>query len=196
MRACLCDILSQRLFTGDSSAWKLLYSGGYHAALEGRAQERFPGAGASIASYTVTRKQILEVAIVVLIASMVSALVAYRHGVRRSGTRADPSQPRVGNVTAPCVAINEAGSSVGKPGCVKGRILKVYMSRAENTFLDFCQDYRSCPFTAVIFSDDRSKFGDLGSLRGRMVEIRGAVTSYRNRPEIVIHDPDQIHVVP
>ena len=143
-----------------------------------------------------SRKQIVEVALLVVIASLVSALVAYRHGARRTSAGVEASLPPTGSVTAPCVEISEAGSSVGKPGCVRGRILKVYTSRAENTFLDFCQDYRSCPFAAVIFSAYRNKFGDLSTLSGRMVEIRGAVTSYRNRPEIVIHDPDQIRVVP
>ena len=143
-----------------------------------------------------SRKQILEVAIVVLIASMVSALVAYRHGVRRSSFPVGASLPTMPTTNEPCVDFSEAGSSVGKPGCVRGRVLKVYTSRAENTFLDFCQDYRSCPFAAVIFSADRSKFGDLSALSGRIVEIRGPVTSYRNRPEIVIHGPDQIRVVP
>ena len=95
-----------------------------------------------------------------------------------------------------CVDIADAASRVGKPGCVKGRVLRVFTSRAENTFLDFCPDYRSCPFTSVIFSDDRSKFGDLSSLRGRQIELRGEVTSYQGRAEIIIHDPEQIRVVP
>ncbi len=141
-------------------------------------------------------KQIFAVAILVLIASMVSALVAYRHGVRRTSLPVAASPPPMPGSNVPCVDFSDAGTSVGKPGCVKGRILKVYTSRAENTFLDFCQDYRSCPFTAVIFTADRSKFGDLSTLSGRRVEIRGPVTSYRNRAEIVIHDADQIRVVP
>ena len=143
-----------------------------------------------------SRKQIVAVAILVLIASMISALIAYRHGVRRASLPVAASRPTMPRTNEPCVDFSEAGSRVGKPGCVKGRILKVYTSRAENTFLDFCQDYRTCPFTAVVFTADRSKFGDLSTLSGRLVEIRGAVTSYRNRAEIVIHDPEQIRAVP
>lgn len=170
--------------------------GGHRAVLEGQTKDRLPGAGTSVASYTVSRKQILVVAIVIVIASMVSALVAYRHGMRRSSLPVAASPPPMPSTDVPCVDFSEAGASVGKPGCVKGRVLKVYTSRAENTFLDFCQDYRSCPFTAVIFTADRSKFGDLSALSGRRVEIRGPVTNYRNRAEIIIHDPDQIRMVP
>ena len=75
-------------------------------------------------------------------------------------------------------------------------MLKVFTSRGGNTFLDFCEDYRNCPFTSVIFSSDKGKFGDLGSLAGRQVEIRGPITAYQGRPEIIIHDPEQIQIAP
>jgi hypothetical protein len=128
-------------------------------------------------------------AILVLIAVLGLAILAgYRLG-RRGGTRRS-----AGN--APCVDIHEAAKHVGEDGCVAGRVVRVYTSRAGNTFLDFCPDYRQCPFTTVIFAKDRSKFGDLETLQGRWVEIRGPIVPYRDRPEIIIHDPDQVHVVP
>ena len=142
------------------------------------------------------RKQLLLVAIIVVLASAFSAVVAYRRGMRRSHPPVPSFEATVEGGIEACVDFSEAGSSVGKTGCIKGRVLKVYTSRAGNTFLDFCQDYRNCPFTSVVFSSDRSKFGDLGTLRGREVELRGAVTTYRGRAEVVIHDPDQIRVTP
>jgi hypothetical protein len=96
----------------------------------------------------------------------------------------------------PCVDITAAGPLVGQPGCVTGRILRVYSSRNGNTFLDFCADYKSCPFTSVVFSEDRAKFGDLGALKGRKVELRGLVTEYQGRAEIVIRDQNQIRMAP
>ncbi|MFB3924373.1 MAG: hypothetical protein ACE145_21845 [Terriglobia bacterium] len=143
-----------------------------------------------------SRRQIFVVLVLVLVASLASAMIAYRHGLRRAAQPVAAASPAEAGSDVPCVDFNEAASSVGKSGCITGRIVKVYTSRAENTFLDFCQDYRSCPFTAVIFSADRRKFGDLGTLTGRKVEIRGPVTSYRNRPEIVIQKPEQIRVTP
>jgi DNA/RNA endonuclease YhcR with UshA esterase domain len=48
----------------------------------------------------------------------------------------------------------------------------------------------------VIFASDKNKFGDLESLQGRHVEIRGAITVYQSRAEIIIHDPQQIRSAP
>ncbi len=94
--------------------------------------------------------------------------------------------------SSPCVDFHDAASQLGKTACVSGRVLRVFTSRAGNVFLDFCTDYRRCPFSTVIFSSDRGKFGDLSTLGGRAVEIRGTVTSYHGRAEIIIRDPSQI----
>jgi len=48
----------------------------------------------------------------------------------------------------------------------------------------------------VIFSSDKNKFGDLASLAGRQIEIRGPITEYQGRLEIIIHDPEQIRLAP
>lgn len=61
--------------------------------------------------------------------------------------------------------------------------------------MDFCADYRNCPFTSVIFASDKTKFGDLGTLAGRQVEIQGTITAYQGHAEIIIHDPQQIRAL-
>ncbi len=96
----------------------------------------------------------------------------------------------------PCEDIRNAGPLVGKSGCVAGLVLRVYSARTGNTFLDFCQDYRTCPFTSVIFASDKNKFGDLESLQGKRVEIRGDVVTYQGHAEIIIHDPQQVRSAP
>ena len=96
----------------------------------------------------------------------------------------------------PCVDIRNAGPLVGKSGCVAGLVLRVYSARTGNTFLDFCQDYRACRFSSVIFASDKSQFGNLESLQGRRVEIRGDVTTYQGHAEIIIRDPQQVRSAP
>jgi len=94
------------------------------------------------------------------------------------------------------VDIRNAGSLVGKNGCVAGIVLKVYSARTGNTFLDFCQDYRTCPFTSVIFAADKPSFGNLELMQGKRVEIRGDVVNYQGRAEIIVHAPQQIRSAP
>jgi len=143
------------------------------------------------------RKHIASIVGIVLIASTLSAYLAYRLGLRRAGGRfSSPATSATVGGAGGCVGISDAASLIGEDACVSARVLRVYTSRAGNTFLDFCADYRQCPFASVIFEPDREKFGDLNKLRGRRVEIRGLVSMYQERAEIIIRDPDQIRVLP
>ena len=142
-----------------------------------------------------TRRQIGIVALVVVIVSGVSAMVAYHFGARHSGIRGGDALAASGGKSA-CLDIKDAGAHTGAAGCVQGRIVRAFTSRGGNTFLDFCTDYRNCPFTSVIFSSDRSKFGDLSALAGHRVELSGSITTYDGRAELVIHDPSQLRVLP
>jgi hypothetical protein len=139
----------------------------------------------------VTRKQIALVVLLVVAASSLSALVAYRRALNQANRSFEPSQNMGG-----CFSLEQAGQHAGEMGCVTGRVLRVYTSRGGQTFLDFCANYRQCPFGSVIFSSDRSKFGNLQTLSGRRVEIRGAITVYQGRTEIIIRDPEQLHELP
>ena len=147
-------------------------------------------------------KQIVVVTLIVLVCSTLSALVAYRRALRQLPQKftrvAGPAaaQPSLQtSLTSGCVDIKDAGSHTGEAGCVTGRLLRVFTSRGGNSFMDFCADYRSCPFTSVIFASDKAKFGDLGTLAGRQVEIQGTITTYQGHAEIIIHDPQQIRAL-
>ena len=146
-----------------------------------------------------TRSQGAAAAVILIGMTSVSALVAYRLGLRRAGPGAG-STPLSGSepveTSGPCLEIAQAASHAGEQTCVSARVLKVYTSRSGTTFLDFCADYRNCPFTSVIFGTDRQKFGNLESLTGRRIEVRGRIAPYHGQPEIVISDPAQIREDP
>ena len=146
-----------------------------------------------------TRSQGAAVAVALVAAIAITALVAYRLGLRHGGagtgsstfSRANPA-----DASRPCVELAQAAAHSGQEACVSGRVLKVFSSRSGTTFLDFCADYRNCPFTSVIFGSDRQKFGNLETLTGRQVEVRGTIKPYHGQPEIVISDPGQIREAP
>ena len=139
------------------------------------------------------RKQIL-VAGIALAVFCVGVIVGRRSG--RSPSAVTPFASRFSSPgsAAECVDFHDAGRHAGEPGCISGRVVKVFASRGGNTFLDFCQDYHECPFTSVIFSSDKNKFGDVQSLTGRQIEIRGTINVYQGKPEIIIREPEQIRL--
>jgi hypothetical protein len=141
------------------------------------------------------RRELILVVGIILAVFCLGVLVGRRAGRSPSATSSFASRSSSREM-AGCVDFHDAGAHAGETGCVSGRVLKVFTSRGGNTFLDFCEDYRDCPFTSVIFSSDKHKFGDLQSLAGRQIEIRGPITVYQGRPEIIIRDPEQIRMAP
>ncbi|MBV9669317.1 MAG: hypothetical protein JOZ43_00045, partial [Acidobacteriales bacterium] len=61
-----------------------------------------------------------------------------------------------------CVPFEKAKELIGKQACITGRIVEVSESRAGNTFLNFCKNYRDCAFSAVSLNRETSdEIGDL-----------------------------------
>jgi DNA/RNA endonuclease YhcR with UshA esterase domain len=91
-----------------------------------------------------------------------------------------------------CLTIAEARKHVGKTNCVSGTVVRVEESNNGITFLDFCADYRSCPFTVVVFRGDLKKIGDVRQLQGRVVAIKGTIEEYDERAEIILRHAQQL----
>jgi len=93
---------------------------------------------------------------------------------------------------AETVAPADSKAHVGQTVTVEGAVSDVYTVRSGVTFINMGGRYPDNTFSAVIFSSDRAKFPDLKSLGGKTVDISGAVTLYRGKPEIVVKTADQV----
>src|SRR5215472_4759008 len=87
-----------------------------------------------------------------------------------------------------CVPFEQLQGKKGDAVCITGKVVKVNQSHAGNWFLDFCEDYRQCPFSVFIFEKDAARLGDLRSLQGQQVTIYGRIREYNGKPEIVLRD--------
>lgn len=94
--------------------------------------------------------------------------------------------------SAACLPISEAARRVGHEVCVFGQVVQVKQSRSGTHFLNFCADYRDCPFTVVVFPRDLRQVGDVRQLAGKTIEIHGKVQLYDGRAEIVLRHSRQL----
>ncbi|MBI1740961.1 MAG: hypothetical protein HY233_08840 [Acidobacteriales bacterium] len=96
------------------------------------------------------------------------------------------------SASADCVPFSDAHQHVGKTQCISGTVLHVKEGSKGVTFLDFCEDYRTCPFTVVVFPSDLKHVGDVRQLKGRAIEIKGTIQDYDGRAEIILRHPQQL----
>ncbi len=93
--------------------------------------------------------------------------------------------------SAACIPFSQAKKHIGETKCVSGKVIDVQTGSRGVHYLDFCEDYRSCPFTVVIFSGDLRHVGDVRQLQGKVVEVHGDVKGYDDRAEIILKDFSQ-----
>jgi hypothetical protein len=91
-----------------------------------------------------------------------------------------------------CIPFDQAPDHIGKTACVIGKVLKVGQSYSGSFFLDFCEDYKKCPFTVVVFRSSLKKVGDVRALEGKEIEITGKIKEWKGRAEIVLKDAGQL----
>lgn len=93
---------------------------------------------------------------------------------------------------AACISFDQAQKHIGETECVTGRVVRVERGNGGVHFLDFCDDYRLCNFSVVVFSYDLKKVGDVRQLAGKVVEIHGELKEYEGRVEIVLESAKQL----
>jgi endonuclease/exonuclease/phosphatase family metal-dependent hydrolase len=89
----------------------------------------------------------------------------------------------------------DAAGSIGETVYVSGKIINVG-GTDRITFLNFDTE-RPPGFVVVIFNANLEKFpGKLKDLyENKIIEVRGLVTSYRDKPQVVVTRPDQIKIL-
>ncbi|HKW18926.1 MAG TPA: hypothetical protein VJO35_15560 [Terriglobales bacterium] len=93
---------------------------------------------------------------------------------------------------ASCIPFDQARNHLGETQCVTGKVVRVKEGDRGVRFLDFCEDYRLCTFTVVVFPYDLKRIGDVRELAGKMIEIHGEVKDYEDRAEIVLENSKQL----
>ena len=96
------------------------------------------------------------------------------------------------SLAAKCLPMGEAPKHIGDTACVTGKVLTVSESPNGAWFLNFCDDYRQCPFTVVAFARDLRDVGDVRMLAGKEVEIHGKIREYQGRAEIILRERRQL----
>jgi DNA/RNA endonuclease YhcR with UshA esterase domain len=96
--------------------------------------------------------------------------------------------------TAQKIPAAEASKHYNETLIVNGKVAEVTV-RPKVVYLNLDKPYPDSPCTGVIFARNKGRFGDLQSLKGQDVEIKGTIKEYRGKPEIILDDTNQLTVV-
>lgn len=94
--------------------------------------------------------------------------------------------------SADCIPVALAREHIGEDQCVTGKVFRVKHGGRGETWFDFCEDFRVCPFTVVVFPGHLKDIGDVRQLANRVIEIHGTLKEYDGRAEIVLSQLRQL----
>ena len=96
------------------------------------------------------------------------------------------------------LAPSEAKEHFGEAATVCGEVVSTRFAESSSgkpTFLNLDKPYPNQIFTAVIWGENRGKFGKPeDDYKGKQICVSGKITAYAGQPEIVVTDPKQISV--
>lgn len=128
--------------------------------------------------------------VVVLVLFLIFVFIGYRLGILSKIFNEETDFPAVTDENS--IHFSEAPNNIGRKVWVEGEIDHVFTSVKGNYFLNFCSDFRDCPFSSLIFSEKANLFNDINSWSGDTVYIYGLIEVYQTRPQIIIENPNQI----
>lgn len=77
---------------------------------------------------------------------------------------------------------------------VTGKVVQVTI-RPTVTFLNLDKSFPNSPFAVVIFHGKSQFYGNANALKGKSIEIKGKIKNFKDKPEIVLDNTNQLTVV-
>ena len=101
--------------------------------------------------------------------------------------------------TESSISADRAGNYIGQRATVCGKVVDSNYARSSNgspTFLNFDRPYPTHPFTVVIWGDRRSNFSSSPETYylNKSLCATGLIESYKNKPQIVADNKNQLKI--
>ena len=87
----------------------------------------------------------------------------------------------------------DAGGHIGENAIVTGFVADVSV-REKVAYLNFDAKYPNNTFTGVVFSSKFELFGDLNRFKNKTVELKGVISTYNNKAQIILNSPMQLKI--
>lgn len=89
---------------------------------------------------------------------------------------------------------SEVKNHVGDSLTIKGFVADVYLSE-KVAYINFDKKFPKNTFSCAVFENRFSEFGDLSVFKNKNVIVSGKITTYKNKPQVILHSKDQIKIL-
>ncbi|MCB0728711.1 MAG: hypothetical protein KDD00_14710 [Ignavibacteriae bacterium] len=103
-------------------------------------------------------------------------------------------QSQGNNNSIKVITSKEVKNHIGDSLVIRGLVADVYVSE-KVSYLNFENRFPKNVFACAIFSSKTDAFGDLSKYKGKLVEVNGKISTFKNKPQVILNSPDQIKIL-
>lgn len=92
------------------------------------------------------------------------------------------------------ITSREVKLHIGDSLIIKGYVADIYLSD-KVAYLNFENKFPKNVFTCTVFSGKMNEFGDLSRFKGKNVEVTGKISTYKNKPQIILNSKEQLKII-
>ena len=98
------------------------------------------------------------------------------------------------NSSSQLITSKEVRQHIGDSLTIRGYVADIYLGE-KVAYLNFEDKFPKNVFACAVFSGKFNEFGDLSKYKGKNVEVRGKISTYKNRPQVILNSKDQIKII-
>ncbi|MDQ3019658.1 MAG: hypothetical protein M3R36_03675 [Bacteroidota bacterium] len=93
------------------------------------------------------------------------------------------------------ITSKEVKQHIGDSITIKGFVADVFMTD-KVAYLNFENKFPKNVFACAVFSSKFEEFGDLSKYKNKNVEVTGKISTYKNKPQVILESNSQIKIIP
>lgn len=92
------------------------------------------------------------------------------------------------------ISSQEVKLHIGDSLTIRGYVADIYLSD-KVAYINFENRFPKNIFSCAVFENRLNDFGDLSKYKEQTVEVTGKITTYKNKPQVILNSKDQIRIV-
>lgn len=92
------------------------------------------------------------------------------------------------------ISSQEVKFHIGDSLTIRGFVADIYLSD-KVAYINFENKFPKNIFSCAVFENRLNDFGDLSRYKEKTVEVTGKITTYKNKPQVILNSKDQIRIM-
>ena len=92
------------------------------------------------------------------------------------------------------ISSQEVKFHIGDSLAIRGYVADIYLSD-KVAYINFENKFPKNIFSCAVFENRFNDFGDLSKYKEKTVEVTGKITTYKNKPQVILNSKDQIRIM-